>query len=222
MKKGIIIGVLTLILIFGKSRDLMAQGTTTFVSNIGQSSAGSSSAGSDSWLAAGFQTGANSGGYLLSSVQLDMSDASGVPNGFSVMIYANLNGVGLTPGTSLGILNGTANPAVAGAYTYAAVSSISLSPNAVYFIVITAGTKVATGAYQWDYAGANNYNPTGGWFSLGGGWTSANGTSWGGNTAVFSQFAINATAAPEPGVTVLLAFGGLAFGLKHWNEKKRS
>jgi len=75
--------------------------------------------------------------------------------------------------------------------------------------VLTSGNTIANGAYGWSYASANNYNPSGGWFSLGGGWTSSDGSSWNASAAAFSQFAINATPAPEPGVIGLFALGGL-------------
>jgi hypothetical protein len=55
----------------------LAQGTTTYLSNLGQASAGSLAVGSDSWLAAPFGTGFNAGGYVLDSAQLSLTDASG-------------------------------------------------------------------------------------------------------------------------------------------------
>ena len=71
------------------SQVIQAQGTMTYLSNLGQSSTGSLAAGSDSWLAAGFQTGTNNGGYVLNSIQLAMNAASGNPTGFKVMLYAD-------------------------------------------------------------------------------------------------------------------------------------
>jgi hypothetical protein len=62
---------------------------TAYLSNLGQSSTGSLAVGSDSWLAASFGTGTNEGGYELNSIQLAMTDASGNPSGFTVMIYTN-------------------------------------------------------------------------------------------------------------------------------------
>jgi hypothetical protein len=187
-----------------------AQGSITFLSNLEQTSAGGDQVGSDSWLAAAFQTGINAAGYELNSIQLAMTDASGAPGGITVKLYANISPpIALSPGASLGVLSGLSDPTTAGTYTYAPVSSLTLSPNSYYFIVLTAGTTVANGAYDWSHAGANNYNPNGGWRSFAGGWTSANGTSWNASTAVFSQFAINATPAPEPGVMGLFALGGL-------------
>jgi hypothetical protein len=44
---------------------------------------GSPSVASDSWLAAEFGTGTDASGYVLNSVQLGMTDASGNPSGFT-------------------------------------------------------------------------------------------------------------------------------------------
>jgi len=49
--------------------------------------------------------------------------------------------------------------------------------------------------------------------------TSSDGLSWSPNlsSAYYAQFAINATAIPEPGIFGLLGFGGLAF---LWHRRK--
>ncbi len=105
-----------------------AQGTI-YLSNLGQPSAGSLAVGSDSWVAAMFQTGANAGGYVLNSVQLGMADASGNPSGFTVMIYANIvPPIGIFPGNSLGTLTDSLNPVTSGIYTYTPRSSLTLLP----------------------------------------------------------------------------------------------
>jgi hypothetical protein len=198
---------------------IQAQGTITYLSNLGQASTGGNSVGSDSWLAAGFETGNNASGYSLNSIQLGMTDASGNPNGFTVMLYNRVFGAPLPgPGSRLVTLNGSLNPVTADTYTYTPVSNLTLSPNNVYFIVLTAGTAIANGAYEWSVAGANSYNPSDGWSNQGGVWTSSNGSisSWN-STASFPQFAINATAVPEPGVLSLLGLGSLGF---LWHHRK--
>lgn len=185
-----------------------AQGTMTYLSNLGQPSVGSLSVGSDSWLATVFLTGTNAGGYSLDSIQLATADASGNPSGFTVMLYANSGPATISPGSALGSLNGSLSPVTSGIYTYTPASSLALSPHTLYFIVLTAGTAIADGAYEWSLAGINSYNPSGDWAATGAVWTSSHGSSWpppaGGNP----QFAIYATAVPEPSTVALLALSG--------------
>jgi hypothetical protein len=195
-----------------------AQGTTTFLSNLGQTPDGNNLVGSDSWLAAGFVTGGNTGGYVLNSVLIELMDPSGVPGNLTVMLYSDRLG-GISPATSLAVLGGPVAPSTSGTYTYTPGSSLTLSPGNDYFVVVTASSMVATGSYNWSASGVNNYNPSGGWISLAGGWTSSNGTSWANSSAVFSQFAINATPAPEPGMMGLLAAGGLIVAIRRLSAK---
>jgi hypothetical protein len=159
-KQVIFKSLLSLAVVFVTELGVDAQGTTTFISNVGQASAGSSPVGSDSWLAAAFHTGPSSNGYLLDSVQLNMADAAGNPNGFTVMLYLT-SGLAIAPGSKLGTLTGSADPATSGTYVYTASSSLTLLPSTIYFVVMTDGTAAATGAYDWDYAAGNNYNPNG-------------------------------------------------------------
>ncbi len=218
MKKIIIGDVIFFVVALLTSQSVQAQGVV-YLSNLGQSSAGSDMVGSDSWLAAGFFTGTNSSGYILNSIQLAMTNATGNPSGFTVMLYSAIppssssNGE-FFPGSNLGALNGSLNPTTAGIYSYDPSSSLSLAPSTAYFLALTAGTSVANGAYEWDLANAN-YNPTGGWHAppavaVGDNYQSSDGSSWGILEAL-PQFAINATAIPEPGVLGLLGLGGLCF-----------
>ncbi len=109
--------ILTLVPVIGLLLPVMASAQgALYVSNLG-ASVGSIAVGSNSWLAAGFATGINADGYALNSVQLVMTDASGNPNGFTVMLFAQ-NPYAILPGNSLGTLNGSADPATAGIYTY--------------------------------------------------------------------------------------------------------
>jgi hypothetical protein len=101
----------------------------------------------------------------------------------------------------------------AGIYTYTPAATITLPIRGPYDIVLTAGTAVGNGAYEWSAAGMNSYNPSGGWSSLGavaGVWTSSNGAlfPWIHNGSAFPQFAINATTVPEPSTLGLLVVGG--------------
>jgi hypothetical protein len=189
-----------------------AQGAT-YLSNLGQPSSGSVAVGSDSWLATSFFSGNNIGGYTLDSIQLAMADASGSPSGFTIMLYSEANNPGgAFPGSSLGTLSGSAEPATGGLYTYTDNLNITLSPATYYFIVLTAGTGVAAGAYDWSLAGTYSYNPGGGWSSGGDVRTSSNGSLWLANAGNL-QYAINATAVPEPGflslysICILLLYG---------------
>jgi hypothetical protein len=196
---------------------IQAQGTI-YLSNLGQPSASSMAVGSDSWLAAGFETGTNAGGYLIESIQLGMEDALGNPSGFTVMLYKSVAGGPARPGNVAATLDGSLNPVTAGIYTYSAPSNFTLLPNFQYFIVLTAGTVIANGAYEWSLASENSYNPSDGWNTQGGNWTSSNGSisSWN-STSGFPQFAINATPIPEPGVLGLFGLGGLCF---LWHRRK--
>ena len=95
-----------------------------------------------------------------------MTDASGNPNSFAAMISWAFSFISTTPGSSLETLNGSANPSTGGIYTYTDASSLMLLPSTDYFIVLTAGTTVANGAYEWSVTGIGNnssYNPSGGW-----------------------------------------------------------
>jgi hypothetical protein len=220
MRRRIISGIIASAFGLMAPQILQAQGTITYMSNLGQSSAGSLVAGSDSWLAAGFQTGTNNGGYVLNSIQLAMNGVLGNPSGFTVMLYAD--GVivgGVIPGSSLGTLNGSLDPVASGTYTFTPAANLTLSRFTPYFIVLTAGTAISDGAYNWSLAGANSYNPSGGWGTLAAYWTSSNGSSWPRPTPGYPQFAINATAVPEPGVLSLLALGGFLLAWHRWKPK---
>jgi hypothetical protein len=187
-----------------------AQGTT-YISNLEQSATGSTPIGSDSWFAVGFHTGNNNGGYLLDSIQLSMTDASGAPSSFTVMLYTVGAGSSF-PGNSLSSLSGSPAPAVAGIYTYTAPPNLTLMPTVGYFIVLTTGTPVATGACEWSLSGVDSFNPIDRWgirsttpfveSSVGRNWTPVSGT--------YPQFAINATPVPEPGVLGLFVLGSLS------------
>jgi hypothetical protein len=88
-----------------------------------------------------------------------------------------------------------------------------LSQGTPYFIVLTSGTAVENGAFEWSLSGINSYNPTGGWGVTGGAssgvYLSNNGSSWGSLSSTYPQFALMATPVPEPSVIGLFVFGGL-------------
>jgi hypothetical protein len=208
---GIIVGALGLL----ASQALQAQGTM-YLSNLDQPSVGSLAVGSNSWMAGIFIVGQNPGGYVLNSVELAMNNAAGNPSGLQAMIYISGSGGG-TPGASIGTLTCSLDPVSTGVYTFTPAEPITLLPGGGYSIVLTSGTAVADGAYEWSYGSANSYNSSGGWYTLLGGaagaWTSSNGLPGYWNRyargSAFPQFAIEATAVPEPGVLSLIVLGGL-------------
>jgi hypothetical protein len=192
---------------------VQAQGTMTVLSNLNQTAGGSLAVGSDSWLFEGFSTGNNPSGYVLNSIQLEMAGGSGNPSNFTVMIYNNPP-AGISPGNSIGTLNGSLNPVAGGIFTYTPDSIITLSSSKMYFIVLTAGTTVANGAYEWNYTSADSYNPSGGWNGTGNFSSASDGSDYSNYNYLsgdYAQYAINVTDVPEPGILGLLGLGGLAF-----------
>jgi hypothetical protein len=214
MRKIIISGIIASVFGLLTPNMLQAQGTM-YLSNLEQPSVGGLAVGSNSWVAAIFVVGQNPGGYALNSVELAMNDAVGNPSGLQVMIYSSGGGGYAPPKTYVGTLNGSLDPVNAGMYTFTPDAPITFLPNGGYSIVLTSGTAVADGAYEWNYGGTNFYNPSGGWSTLPGGvsgaWISSNGSipSWVRSGSAFPQFAIEATAVPEPGVLTLIILGGL-------------
>ncbi len=212
MKKIIIAGIIASVIGLMAPRITPAQGTITYLSGLGQPSTGSVAVGSDSWLAVGFGTGNNAGGYVLNSVQLGMADASGSPSGFTVMLYTAVGLAGLSPGSSLGTLSGSLNPVTSGIYTYTPASSLTLSTGTDYFIVLTAATAIANGAY-WLSECAFPPSSSGNWGADNAVIQSSDGISGWLPTPYLgiAQFAITATPVPEPGTFCLFGLGGLGF-----------
>ncbi len=202
MKSIFIMGSVIVTLGLFVPSETCAQGTM-FLSNLGEPSAGTIAVGADSWLAEPFSTGDNNG-YRLDSIQLLMSAPVENPNGFSVSIHGPSRNEG--PGRYLGSLSGVP-PTFADVFTYSA-SNITLSPLSRYWLVITSGTQVANGSFSWNLASTSSYDSTGGW-AIGSYDSSADGLVWtrSGNTPL--QFAVYATAVPEPSSLLLLCGGGL-------------
>jgi len=212
MKNVILSGVVALASTLLSSHLGQAQSSTRYLSSLSQTYTGVEAVGSDSWLAERFSTGSNPGGYTLDSIQLGMGDASGNPAGFAVMVYTNSGSAqGVFPGGSLGSLAGVASPSTAGVYSYTPPGNLTLSPGTYYFVVLTAGTAIADGAYNW---GLSAYPPSSseGWAERNGAFRSSNGISGWSSVVPYQgigQLAIYATPIPEPGVLGLVVLGGL-------------
>jgi hypothetical protein len=182
-----------------------------YISNLSQKPLSNQEVGSDSWLAFGFLTGTNAGGYVLDSVQLELARALGSPNGFSAMIYSGISTK--SSGNNLSTLAGSLNPATSGIYNYTTASSLTLLPLTTYYVVLTAATSVTTGGYEWSYASNYSYGGINGWQApprAGSGniYESADGLNWNfDNSGGPFQFAITATPVPEPSACVLAAIG---------------
>ena len=214
MKKIIIVFVIGLLV----QQITQAQGTT-FLSNLDQPSVGSIALGSDSWLATEFYTGNNVAGYSLNSIQLEMTGASGSPNDFTVMLYTEAGNISsfTYPGVSLGTLNGSTDPSTAGIFTYTPTANLTLLRHTGYFIVLTAGTAVADGYYEWSFEGRYPYNSNNGWIGMLDAEQSSDGLSWSFYHAYGGQYVINATAIPEPSslCLLLLGSGGLIYARRN-------
>jgi hypothetical protein len=139
-----------------------------------------------------------------------MDAPSGAPSGFSVSIYSKTGDPhsfripGDLPQSSVSSLTGSA-PAASGTFSYTA-SGTTLLPSTFYFLVATATTPAATGAYTWSAASsftqANGFTIDDSYFA------STNGSSW---TPYIRQnvyqFAIYATAVPAPTLLTISTIG---------------
>lgn len=207
MKKMFKIAIVLAALEFVTLPLAIAQGTLTYMSSLNKPSGGSLPVAANAWWAQGFGIGPNSPRYTLGSIQLSMANGSGLPSGFAVSLYSADDAFAF-PADKLWTLSGAADPILAGVYNYSS-SDVVLSPSTGYFIVVTASQPLVSGSYQWSFL-ANGFtvDASEGW-GLGHFVSSADGSTWGRNgTAGPFQFAINATAIPEPSPVVLCLCGG--------------
>jgi hypothetical protein len=134
-----------------------------------------------------------------------------------VQLYGPASAEVPNPGSSLATLSGSTDPATAGVYTFTA-SDVPLTPDAQYFIVLTSATQTASGLYAWGLE-----NPSSN-ISSGNDWTegavtfqSSDGSSWSGTYSNDPQFALTATAVPEPDTIVLMGLPALLhFAWRRW------
>jgi hypothetical protein len=199
----------------------LAQGTL-YVSNLGQTSGGSAAIASDSWIAEPFYTGSNSDGYILNSISLLMSAASGSPSGFNVSIYSVSTSEYYPPGSFIGSLSGNSNPSTSGIYSYT-TSGITLLPDTHYFVVVNAATPQTVGTYQWNYHSLDDIPVSGidGWGLSLLYDTSTDGLTWNYARISLPQLAVYATPVPEPSTLALGALGALFLGFRRWRNVSR-
>lgn len=210
--------IIAIALVCGFAPLLNAQGTL-YLSNLGSGSSGSLAVASDAWAAESFQAGFNyPEGYILNSIDLQMSNSSGNPSGFSISIWQP-NRTQLL-GDHIGNLSGI-EPSAAGIFPYAPTSPISLAPSETYIIVATSLTSVAGGSYFWNQADSDSYS-TAVWPVPGSAFSSTDGMNWTRTTFKFPlQFAIYATPVPEPSMATLVFLGsGILFYVRARNKRR--
>ena len=146
--------------------------TGPLVSNIGQTAASSTAnVTTNQSQGQGFTTGANSGGYILGSVELAVTSFSGTASDITVSIYSESSG---NPGTLVHTLTTPASISEA-VTTFTAPSGATLAASTTYYVVITSTSsrislgKTAApaedtgGASGWSIADDRRFGQAGGW-----------------------------------------------------------
>ena len=185
---------------------IRAQGIL-YLSNLEDPTSGFSPVAQDSWAAADFQTGGNVNGYIVNAVDLFMGSDIGNPSGLTISVYDELNRNG-DLGNYLGSLGGP-SPTSEGIYQFVPTSTIQLNPYTDYLLVVTSSTPSSTGTYSWERADSTTYS-TAIWPDGYGSDVSANGSTWTPGGLPF-EFAVYATAVPEPSVVGMILLGAGVF-----------
>ena len=146
--------------------------TGALVSNIGQTASGSAASVSTSQSQGqGFTTGANSGGYTLGSVELDVSTFSGTASDITVSIYSESSD---NPETLVHTLTTPASISLE-VTTFTAPSGAMLDASTTYYVVITttssgislsrtnATAEDTGGASGWSIADDRRFGQSGTW-----------------------------------------------------------
>lgn len=195
--------VCALMLLRSLSSTLQAQGTM-YVSNLGSPTAGNLPVASEAWLSTWFQTGPSPAGYSLNSIELSMGSATGNASGLSVMLWD------FQQQQSIAHLSGS-DPTTNGIYTYSA-ANVVLQPSRVYWFAIKGDTPTAVGEFHLNYSPIVGFIPgVEGWNGGGAYQTSMDGQEWSRlNNVGTLQFAVYATAIPEPSSVALSLCGLLA------------
>ena len=201
------------------------------LSNLTESGVDYAPLSSGLWFGVSFVT--NNQAWTLTSATLSFDTAENTSGNLFVNLYSNATN---SPGSSLGTLSGSDNPASAGQYTYT-TNGINLDPSTTYWLV--AGVSSGSGVYRWLYTdpttstgvwsipstntyaynetgvGTTGYRPTEGLGTTGYRPTEGLGTSgsstWSSHPGTPQLFSIEATAVPEPS-TYAMALAGLACG----------
>jgi hypothetical protein len=165
---------------------------------------GSFTVDASNWDGQSFQVGGDN--YTLTSVVLRMGTASDQSGNFFVRIYA-ANGTGLTPGSFLAALNGSANPSAPGDYTYTPAETVNLAANTFYYVV--AGVSSGSGSYDWraESGGGVAVGNT-----IGNSSSTDAGESWQARSSIVtSSMQVNGDVnpIPEPVNVALMVFGVL-------------
>ena len=177
----------------------------TFLSNLGESPGGSFAVSQSSWAAQAFNVGDNivgtrNEGFQLNSIQVLMDAPIGNPSGFSLSIY-DIVTRDEGPSRFIGSLVGTP-PNTAGVFTFTA-SNITLGPK-TYWVVMTSSSPIAMGSYSWRESSSGNFEGADRWSPYPSHDFSSDGLTWTINGNKPLQFAVYATAIPEPSSLVLI------------------
>ena len=113
------------------------------LSNLTEDFDGADQVNGGSWRSVSFVTNAQA--WTLTSATLFLGSPSNTSGNLFVNVYSNATD---RPGSSLGTLSGSDNPASAGQYTYTS-NGISLDPSTTYWLV--AGVSSGIGYYRWLY-----------------------------------------------------------------------
>jgi hypothetical protein len=176
-----------------------SQGTLAYVTGVDKPSGGFGNIASDSWLAQGFWTGTYSNGYMVTGIQFQMANATGNPNGLTVLLYSSSNNF---PGSSLAALAGDSNPLTSGIYSYSG-ANVALAPNSLYFLVATSSQLLSSGAFGWQtIASLAQFEMDG--LVPGFPAKSPDGTIWERRAANLFQFSVTAITIPEPSGSMLM------------------